>query len=355
MARFLVLVLIVMPLKASEDLRLAVEAFQQSRFTESAAHYEKASRAKPLSADQQAAWVYCRVRIAAEKWNASKGDAAIAKHIVAEISDALALVPDYAELQKFGNRVIVAAGGTPPVIVKPIAHAPTPADTGWFSLEDENFRVRFPAVAKELAEAISKSAEEQRTQIFTRWSGPPSGAWTPKCEIVIHATAAEFAAATNQKPSATGHALVQLNGGKPVSRRIDLRADDASAAIDALPRELTHIVLSDLFPHTAPPRWAADGMAILAMSPDMIGRYLKTAVSQSDKLPSASDLLQSEKHDSGVASAALVDFLVKQKSERSLTVFLRDSQRYGLEKSLERQFGMTFKSLNATWLTLLPR
>lgn len=345
MTRLVCVLLFVTPLVAGDDVRLALESFQQAKYSEAATHFAKA---ESLSPEQKAAWAYCRVRLAAELWNGSRGDAAGAKRVVAEVSSALVLAPDYPELQKFGREVITAAGGTPPVIAKPVV------DSGWYSLESDNFRVRFPQSAKDFAEAVSRTAEEQRGAIFSRWSGPPSGAWSVKCEIVIHANAAEFAKATNLNTNATGHALIQMESGKPSHRRIDLRADDETAAMDALPRELTHVVLGDLFPSQAPPKWAAEGMAILAMSPGTVDRYLKTANSQAKKgeLPTASSVLDADK-GSIVASAALVEFLAKQKGDRSLTVFLRDSKRYGLEKSLERQFGYTFKTIDTAWSAAL--
>jgi hypothetical protein len=341
---------------ADDAVRQAVDLFNQGKtepqkYVEAAAMFAKAAKTETLTTEQQAAWAYCRVRLAAEQWNASKGDAAVKAKVIAEASEALALAPEYAELQKFGREVIVAAGGTLPAIEKP------KTETGWFSLESDNFRVRYPAAAKDIAETLSKKAEEQRTAIFTKWSGPPSGNWNPKCEIVVQPSAEDFAHATNQPPSATGHAIVQLETGKPSLRRIDVRMDDANVVIDAMPRELTHIILADLFPVKAPPRWAADGMAALAMSPETVDRYLKTAATMAAKseLPAASTLLEAKDSKGNatarlVGSASLADFLVRSKGERSLTVFLRDTQRYGLEKSIDRQFGFaTLKALDAAW------
>lgn len=342
-------------------VKQAIGLFQQgksqpSRFRDAATLFAKASKSIELSADQQAAWAYCRVRLAAEEWNGSKGDAAIGRKVIAEVGDALKLAPGYPELQKFGRDLIVAAGGTPPAIAKPVVAA---VESGWYSFESENFRIRFPASGKDVAEAISRAAEEQRTSIFTRWSGPPSSVWAVKCEIVLHASANDFAHATNQPTGATGHALVQLAAGQPAMRRIDLRLDDDANSTDALPRELTHVILVDLFPTTAPPRWAADGMATLAMSPATVERYLKTAAVMAKKgeLPSASSLLEATNAPTAdkvtghvVGSAALVDYLVRLKGERSLTIFLRDSKRYGLEKSLDRQFNIAnLNALDAAW------
>jgi hypothetical protein len=86
---------------------------------------------------------------------------------------------------------------------------------------------------------------------------------------------------------------------------------------------------------------------------------LKTAaaLAKKNELPSASKLLETTTAPTAaqvtghaVGSAALADYLARLKGERSLTVFLRDCQRYGLEKSLDRQFSFaTPKSLDAAF------
>jgi len=335
----------------SDSVRQAIELFHQAKFEPAkfraaAALFASASEAAALTAEQQTAWAYCRLRIAADDWNASRGSPAVAKLVAAEAAAALQLVPEHAELQKFGREVITAAGGESPGAVKP------QAATGWFSLETESFRIRYPAAAKSLAEKLAIKAEEQRAFISNRWSGPLAMAWSVRCEIVVHASAEDFAHATGQPDTATGHALVHMNNGRPAIRRIDLRSDDDTAAEDALPRELTHVILADLFPSTPPPSWAAHGMATLAMSQGTVGRYLATAAALSKKgeLPAASRLFESKislTPESLIGSAALVEFLARAKGERSLTIFLRDISRYGLEKSLDRQFGFSMTALDA--------
>ena len=92
---------------------------------------------------------------------------------------------------------------------------------------------------------------------------------------MIHASADAYAKATGKPAALTGHATVRLTNGRATERRIDLRTDDALIA-NALPRELTHVVLADMFADKPPPRWALEGMAILAGSPDEIDRYTRT-------------------------------------------------------------------------------
>lgn len=329
--------------------RQAVEVFQTARTdpTKYRVAAELFARAESLTADQQAAWAYCRLRLAAEEWNASRGDASIGQRVIQEATESLALVPHHAELQRFGRELILAAGGTPP---------PRESNSGWYSLDTDSFRIRYPASLTSTAKTLAAKVEDQRKMLFKKWSGPASGAWAPKCEIILHPAAADFAHATGQPVAATGHALVQFSEGKPNLRRIDLRADDTAMMVDALPRELTHIILADLFPNSAPPRWATDGMAALSMSAGTVERYLLTAkrLAARRELPAVAGFMDANvKNLTGytVGSASLVEFLVRSQGERSWTIFLRDSQRYGLEKSLERQFGFaSLKALESAWL-----
>lgn len=320
---------------------------QPSLFGDAAKMFASAFLGKVrLSDDQMTAWAYCRVRVAAEQLNKAGGDPATAAEVVREVEDALRLAPNNAGLQKAGSELLAAArqraGNTPPR--SPAAKLMD----GWEVVETASFRVRHQG-ARAAAEAVAHAAEGRRTDIFSRWSGPPGGAWTPKCEIVLHADVTAFTAATRQPPASTGQAVVRLNDGLPTERRIDLRLDDAAAATDALPRELTHVVLADLFPAQAPPKWAVTGMAVLASSPCELDRYQRTlprCYRDGELMPVASLLgLAAPPADrvTGflVQSVSLVEFLVKWKGEKAFTTFLRDTQRYGQEAALKRQYGVT--------------
>jgi hypothetical protein len=345
-----------------DPLRQAGELFKQGNYAEAAKLFSQAvnSRAE-LTPMQTAAWAYCRVRVAAERMNQAKGDPAVTAAVTAEVDAALKLAPSHAELQRFGKEVLAAAGrsaGGTPAISSPVASGMPSAANGWQVLELDSFRVQYVG-ERELAEAVAKKAEEHRLAIFSRWSGPPGGAWQPACEIVLHPTATAFAEATKQPAAATGHALVKLENGRAVERRIDLRADDDTLLLDALPRELTHIILADLFPGQAPPRWATEAMAVLAASPTEVERYLRTLprCARDGELVPVATLLASKDLPGpeqitgfAVESVSLVDFLVRWKKEKAFTTFLRDCQRYGLESALKRQYGVTSpKQLEELW------
>jgi hypothetical protein len=210
------------------------------------------------------------------------------------------------------------------------------------------------------ADAVAVAAERHRLAIFERWSGPPAGPWAVPCQVVVHPTATAFAAATGLPPEATGRATVTLDGGTVMARRLDLRADDPTVLDDALPRELTHVVLADLFPYRAPPAWAATGMAVLAASAVERDRYKRTLVrsywKDREVIPLASLFeLTAVPADRATAfhvgSASVVEFLVRWKGERAFKGFLSDGQRYGPAAALKKTYGLAdADALQKAWV-----
>jgi hypothetical protein len=260
-------------------------------------------------------------------------------------------VPQNAGLQKLARELQALATER---AARSTATVPSPAtQAGWKNVETASFRIWYHG-DRAVASELGRIAEMQREAIFTRWSGLPGGPWEPRCDIYLHVNGSALATATGLNPSATGHALVSLDAGRVTVRRIDLRSDDVTAAEVALPRELTHILLADLFPNRPPPRWAVEGMAVLATPQAELDRYLRTAsrVRQGGESLTVADLLQLNDPPSDrvtgyvVGSTALVEFLVRWKGEKAFTTFLRDSQRYGLEQAMKRQYGYDARQLN---------
>lgn len=310
-----------------------------------------------MSADQTAAWAYCRIKVAADKLNKST-DAATAADVIAEVEGALSTVPDRLNLHEAANPILAAArkraGNTRPTRAPAAVQASEP---GWEVIDTVSFRVKY-RTSKATAEEVAKVAETARGNIFQKWSGPPGASWTPKCEIVLHPTSNEFATATKLGAAVTGRAEVQLHNGSPTARRIDVRADDETLTTVALPRELTHVVLADLYPNQAPPKWAELGMAVLSTSEVEIGRYLQTVrkcardgeLLSVDKVLAATEVPAKSVTGFHVESVALVDFLVRWKGEKAFTAFVRDSMRYGSETALRRQYGFaSAKALEDGW------
>ena len=329
----------------------AVAAFKKGDFAEADRLFTAAGAAK-LTTEQKTAWGYCRIKLAADRVNAPACDAATAAAAAQSVADALELISDNAKLLASGREVLKAAqakaGG---------AKVAAPVVAAGDAVETASFRVLHGG-NRELGDAVAKAAEAGRKQVYERWSGPPGGTWQPKCEIVIYATADAYARATGKPTALTGHATVRLTDGRATERRIDLRADDPALVANALPRELTHVVLADLFADKPPPKWALEGMAILAGSPEEISRYTRTLTrcARDNELRPLATLFDLKDYPADkitgfyCQSVSVTEYLIKLNGERNFKIFLSDAQRYGTAQALKRQYGIDGPpALEAAW------
>lgn len=314
--------------------REAAVAFQQGRHADAAALFADASQKSTLTADESAAWAYCRLKAAASRVNEPGFQDGSA--IEREVAESVALVPGHARVRELGDSVLNAVHTTPAAANASMNDV----------IETASFRVRHNG-NREIGESIAKAVESLRKNSFERWSGPSPAGWEPKCEIVLHTNGEAFAKASGKPTTGTGHASIRIAAGRVAERKIDLRADDAGVVEDALPRELMHVVLADLFPNEPPPRWAEAGMAVLASSAGEVDRYSRTLqrCARNGELVSVASLLEMKDYPGAekitgfyCESVSLVEFLVKLRGERNFTIFIRDSHRYGVASALKKTY-----------------
>jgi hypothetical protein len=332
------------PAKAED----AVAAFKKGDFAGADKLFAAAGAAK-LTPEQKTAWAYCRIKLAADRVNAPNCDPAAAANAAQDVADALELICDNAKLLATGRQVLKSAQAK----AKPGGGTAVAGEL----IETASFRVAHGG-NRELGEAVAKAAEAGRKQVFERWSGPPSGSWQPKCLVVIHATAGDYAKATGKPAALTGHATIKLTNGRATERRIDLRADDTALVANALPRELTHVALADLFADKPPPRWALEGMAVLAGSQEEIDRYARTLprCARDGELRSLAAFFELKDFPADkitgyyCQSVSVTEYLIKLRGERNFKIFLGDAQRYGVPQALKRQYNIDGpQSLEAAW------
>lgn len=339
------------PAPASIGSSEAVAAFKSGNYVDADRLFATLGATR-LTAEQKTAWAYCRIKLSADRVNAPNCDATTAAAAAQDVADAIQLVPQNAELQKVAQQVLKVAqskaGG---------AKAVVPVAASGEVLETASFRVHHGG-NRELGEAVARAAENGRKAIFERWSGPAGGEWTAKCDVVVHASADAYAKATGKSAALTGHASVGLTNGRATSRRIDLRADDAGVTTNALPRELTHVVLADLFADNPPPKWALEGMAVLAGSPEEVGRYTRTLsrCARDGELRPLATLFDLKGFPADkitgfyCQSVSVTEYLIKLKGERNFKIFLGDAQRYGTAQALRRQYDIDGpQALEAAW------
>ena len=159
-----------------------------------------------------------------------------------------------------------ASRSQPPLdteVVRAGAEPPAPAGVKWQVHETPNFRILH--CDARLAKAAGEAAEMARTDQAKRWGSPAlRKAWNPRCEIQLYPTGKSFAQATGQPENSPGFSTICSNGNRITSRRTSLRADHPQLLTAILPHEVTHVVLADLFTIQQIPRWADEGMAVLA-------------------------------------------------------------------------------------------
>lgn len=138
---------------------------------------------------------------------------------------------------------------------------------GWWIVETANFRVCSRVSSAESAR-IARHCEALRHSIRDLWlPGVVDSSWTPRCDVIAHSTEAGYLRAVGRGAAHTaGSALVEFSGTAVAVRRVDLKHAAPEALESALAHELTHVVLADRFRDRPLPRWADEGMAVLADS-----------------------------------------------------------------------------------------
>jgi len=212
-----------------------------------------------------------------------------------------------------------------------------------WSATSGNFRVtnRHPA---QDAREIAQNCESWRKSLQQFWCDGKCPAWTPRCEIVVHPSQAGYLAAVGAGAGQTfGSSYIEFAQNKQVKRRqIDFRGDSQHGPA-SIPHELTHVVLADLLGGQQPPRWADEGMAILADAQakrQLHERDLQSGLAQRTAFRAVELLsLEAYPHPSRVPafygqSVSLTSFLVSREKPAKFVAFLRQSAEQGYDTAL---------------------
>jgi hypothetical protein len=391
------------PAKASKDLADADALFTQKKYDEAGAVYAALAAKNQLPAARKKVWAYCRWAAVVARINAHPRSATEWDDIEREIQSVEVLTPGnwYGEYLKDRvsearrgerrpsrkGRLVVrgaapeepeskpeprrtptapaeaaaAAGaapldlpsaGTPPRGVA----APAPALSGQV-LETSNFRIHHtdPALAEQAAEA----AEAARARQGTRWGSKAVQApWSPRCDVYLYPTARDFARMTGQPETSPGFSTMGVSGAQVVARRVNLRADHPQTIAAILPHEVTHVVLADVFADQQIPRWADEGMAVLAepaseqagRADDLQAPLAESRVFKLSRLM-AVDYPEAKEWDLFYAqSVSLTQFLVRQGTAAQFVAFVKSAQRDGPEAAIRSVYKFDgFDDLETRW------
>jgi hypothetical protein len=230
---------------------------------------------------------------------------------------------------------------------------------GWLVQETQSFRV---FCSPNLAEAkrLPEACEALRRQLHDTWLGPGAADWSPRCDIVVHAGFSGYVRELGpDSRNSSGCATIAIDRGKVSKRRVDLRADAADWLTTALPHELTHVVLAARFSDQQIPRWADEGIAILA-EPAARQAVRRTAMQKAlARAPrfAAADLMSVRDYPVGDRrdafygqSASLVAYLIERDSPEKFLDFLEAGQRDGFEQALSEVYQIkSLTELDVRW------
>jgi hypothetical protein len=229
---------------------------------------------------------------------------------------------------------------------------------GWQTAETANFRLLHQH-ARSLAEAVLRTAEDTRAIQMRKWFGQVGANWQPKCPIYLYPSGEAYSAATGAPIySGGGHTDIQAEDGRVVRRSIHMHGSRTFLLNGVVPHEVTHAVLAGRLSGGHVPRWADEGMAILAETQAHIERHIRYLPRwhADNALFSMRTLLEMRDypgpHTLGIfyaQSVSLVDFLTRQKGAECFIAFVRDGERDGYTASLRKHYGWSFAELDRYW------
>jgi hypothetical protein len=347
-------------------LEQARQEFRNHHFEAAGRHFDQASRAdQNLAADSKEEWGYCKLHQVVEQLNHPPAGGPPYPDLEREVRVALGLAPGFEQygkglLAKIEERRAAAgsAGPAPEQAQVAVRHLDRQPD-GWAVAETANFRI-FHNQPREVAERVAQVAERTRSAMQRKWFGEGGEDWNPRCDLYLHASAQDYSQVTGVPGNSPGHSTIRSDGGRVISRRMDLRCDEPNMIPAVLPHETTHVVIAGRFGEAPVPRWADEGLAVLTEPRDKIERHLVKLPQyrQDRQLFSLRQLMQLNDYPDPryigsfyAESVSLVDFLAREKGPQTFSQFLREGLRGGYEPALRRHYGIAdFNELEQRWL-----
>ncbi|MEX0978552.1 MAG: peptidase MA family metallohydrolase [Pirellulales bacterium] len=235
----------------------------------------------------------------------------------------------------------------------------------WHIVETASFRI-LSYGATPVSPQTAEACERVRDQLTRQWlsnapglSDAPAEAWSPKCDLVLHATDAAYLREVGGGGRGTvASALVDRQRGRIALRRIDIRSTRSDWLTSALAHELAHVVLCDRFVLEALPRWLDEGIAIQAdphHKRQQHQRDLERAVARGlqfrvAELFALADYPPADRWGTFYGqSASLVAYLVAQQGHQRFVEFVELSQQRGYDDALRRVYRFGIGELERRW------
>jgi tetratricopeptide (TPR) repeat protein len=343
------------------------EEFVQRRYAEARTCYEELIRLDSKALDQvRDRLAYCILDAAVERLNRDGGDAL--PDVRKQVVGAVAMAPQYRntgawllkEIDQRGGPVQVRAAA-PTVVAEPALNLQHFGKNpqGWQVTESTNFRI-FHNQNRDLVERVALIAERTRLAMSRKWLGSDGDTWSPRCEIVVHGSAADYSRLTNVPATSPGHSRIESDPStfRVVGRRIDVHIDTIGMLEAVLPHETTHVVLAGNFGAHQVPRWADEGVAVLTEPLEKIEQHRRNLVKSQKEglLIPVRELMMLQNYPQPkqitafyAQSVMLVEFLSQNRGPQVFTEFLRDGLKDGYEPALRKHYGWSWSELQASW------
>lgn len=232
------------------------------------------------------------------------------------------------------------------------------AQDDWSVAETVNFRL-FHQHERSFAEEVLRMAERTRSVQMRKWFDRVGDDWNPKCSLYLYPSGEAYSEATGApRQPGGGHTDIQATEGRVLSRRIHVHGTRSFLLKGVVPHEVTHAVLAGRLGRDRVPRWADEGMAILAEERSHIAVHFRQLPRwrSEEALFSMRGLLEMrdypQPHELGVfyaQSVSLVDFLTREKGAKCFADFVREGARNGYAAALRKHYDWSFAELDRRW------
>lgn len=231
----------------------------------------------------------------------------------------------------------------------------------WRKLETPNFRI-LASGADDLVGA-GRFCESLRDQLIRRWmANAPQNDWQPHCDIVLHPSDASYDRSVVGGKVTVASSLIDCKRGAVIARRIDVRAYRRDWR-EALPHELTHLVLADHLQSL--PACMDEGAAMLADPIEKQARHmrdLRISLRQGTAFRLV-ELLECESYpppDRWAAfygqSLSLAQYLMAMGTHADFVQFAKVTEKDGAARAVQRVYHLNgIAELELGWLKHVRR
>jgi tetratricopeptide (TPR) repeat protein len=357
------------PLDVRTVIARADQAFREKQYQIACKLYQQAEAidAKAVT-DSRECWGYCKMFCVVEALNDPHLPSSSTTALAQEVRQAMEMAP---RLKSYGETLLRSLQERGPMDKPAVADARGKElddvqmrHVGkldqWSVLETANFRILHNQ-SRETAERAARIVEQTRQTVSKKWFGDKGEAWEQRCDVFLYASVDEYSRATQRPFESPGHSFVERDKstGRVVTRSIHMHMDNPNVFAGVLPHETAHAVIAGRYGEENMPRWADEGMAVLAEPRERIDMHLRNLPKHRDDriLFNVGELMELNNYPRPqlfgpfyAQSVSLVDYLSSLKGPQTFTAFLRDGVRGGYEAALKKHFGIQgYGDLERRW------